>query len=354
MRTRTFTAAAALAWAFAASVGSEQAAFVETDSHRDHDGSVYFLRWSPDGSRVASAGGDGAVVVRALAGGEPIRLRGHKAEAWGLSWSPDGSKIVSVALERGARIWDLGSGREEALLEWPGSGAYSVAWSPDGRTIAVGAATGMIYSYDYPSGKPLAQWQAHLGELSSAIICLAWSPDGGRLASGSIDFTAKIWDLRSVRAEGAAVSAGAAQSTGAAAGIASDAAPLVTLKAATSARNDINGIAWSPDGTRLATAGQDGRVRVWDLETGTQVRALFHGGWVRGVAWSPDGKLIAASGNSRTITLWDAASGESRGSLGGHASPVWALQWSPDGSILASGSGLYGSKGGDCSLRFWR
>lgn len=111
-----------------------------------------------------------------------------------------------------------------------------------------------------------------------------------------------------------------------------------------------SGIAISQDNTRVATAGSDGVLRIWDAATGHSADwklAYGHADGLRAVAYNPSGTLIATAGQDRTIRLWDAATSRTVRVLHGHAARIKSLEFSPDGSRLASGS-IY-----DHTIRVW-
>ncbi|NWF70123.1 MAG: TIR domain-containing protein [Chloroflexi bacterium] len=106
-------------------------------------------------------------------------------------------------------------------------------------------------------------------------------------------------------------------------------------------------LAWSPDGTRLASASSDCTVRVWDAITFAPIATLTgHRAEIWSTSWSPDGTRLASASADKTLRIWNMQTYQPLQVLQEHSDQVWDVQWSPDGTQFASASM-------DNTLRIW-
>ena len=101
----------------------------------------------------------------------------------------------------------------------------------------------------------------------------------------------------------------------------------------------VRSVCFSPNGKRLASAGTDGTVKVWDAETG-QEKLIFtgHTSEVRSVCFSPDSKRIVSGSGDRTVKVWDAETGQEKLTFKGHTNSVLSVCFSPNDKQIVSGS----------------
>ncbi|MCH7761137.1 protein kinase [candidate division TA06 bacterium] len=110
----------------------------------------------------------------------------------------------------------------------------------------------------------------------------------------------------------------------------------------------VRSVAFSPDGSLLASGSDDKTIRIWRVEDGTLLQTLKgHTMWIRSVAFSPDGSLLASGSDDNTVRLWRVEDGKPLRTLKEHQKPVFSVALSPDGSLLASGSF-------DKTIHLWR
>jgi WD40 repeat protein len=196
----------------------------------------------------------------------------------------------------------------------------AIAFSPDGKRLAVGLQDGRIQIHDLKDAGG-ATITLESKEPFYSVATLAFSPDGNYLAMAWTRVV--VWDVR--RAE-----------------------VVATLRVP---YGRIGAVGFSPDGCLLAAAGWDRAAHIWNLETRKavsvfQARSADPDGThlveaklpLVTLAFSPDGKRLATAGADRVIWIWDVASGILKNTLRGHTMTITSLGFTPDNRLLISGS----------------
>lgn len=117
--------------------------------------------------------------------------------------------------------------------------------------------------------------------------------------------------------------------------------PVIQTYVTYSGPSNMYTVAWSSNGTWIASAGSGSTIEIWAASTGTNLLNPLNSGApvVYSVAWSPDNTRIVSGQKDGTIQIWDAASGNNVANWQGHSKQVNSVAWSPDGNYIASGGG---------------
>jgi WD40 repeat protein len=279
-----------------------------------------FVSISPDGTLAVSPCNDALsqrlVLWNVESGQEVKTFVGHKQGITCAAFSPSGDHIVSGSSDQTVRVWDVGTGRELACLAGHTGDVNALAISPDGAWAVSGSGDywgGECHDFgcrlwDLQRGKWLRSFRGHTGPVSS----VAFSPDGQLVVSGGGDDTLRLWkvatgdEVRCLRGGG----------------------------------NEITSVAFSPDGRHvLSGSDYNGEVKLWDITNGQEIRAFKgHTERIWSVGFSRDGRrAFSTSGTwadlgyrvaglkvgswrtvDCTVRIWDVETGTQLQCIEGH------------------------------------
>lgn len=282
-------------------------------AYEDHKGVVYSVAFSPDGMTLASAGKDGALFLRDMAGHryDVIERELNTLAVHSVAYAADGALLVGGAFGwHGFRQDKAGSWQVFGLPRATPTNSLAML---DESTLAVGtgernhpsAPAGAFELWDLASGRRREPRFIEPNGVRAVAVC----PEKKLVAWATCHSKVKVWDIRKAK-------------------------PFEFPQPKTCVA-----VAMSPDGRHLAAA-LDWGVKIFDLERRHELFELKHRGTVHAISYSPDGSSIATGSWDQTVKLWDAATGRERAVFKWPIGRVYCLAYAPDGLRLAAGGDL--------------
>ena len=330
---------------------------------RGGDNAIYRITFSHDSKLLATASWDSTVRIWVV---PSMRMHGpplhHDNQVQNVAFSPDDGLLASVGVDSKIRLWDVSSGRPyHAPITGSSSEIHGVAFSPDGDTLATTDTDGLVRIWN------TATWTLRDPPLTGhtgAARDVAFSPDGQRVITASWDHTVRIWDMAvtasvsrplmgahgplnatAVRGDGLVAAAGDDSKVYVwRAGNGRPGGPPISANC-----GPVYHLAFSPSGDLLAMACDDGSAKVWDMRVGRwrgQAVQREQGIYVTSVAFSPDGTILASADSAGRVVLSAVSSGREIGAIDTGIQTIQRAVFSHDGRLIATASV-------DRTLRLW-
>ncbi|MCC7377466.1 MAG: WD40 repeat domain-containing protein [Verrucomicrobiales bacterium] len=312
------------------------------------------LRFESTGDRFVSASDDNTARVWSMATGELLReIRTPGSPILDADFTPDGLHLVTVDtfLTNAVKIWELGSGNLAGFLPMTNLAVQRCLYAPSGHLVTV-SGDRRVTRWNTVSGAKVRTYEGIVGD--TALIQDLWFPNETTLAATSNDGRVYLWNLES----GELLKVVIGNPVMASSGVAGDSLVVEAgldyvigirqLPSGDTLRRFVghttsthSGVAFSPDGRFVLSAGTEAAARLWDRKTGALIRTLVGSpAGTMAASFSSDGRHVLTTVGlpNPSARLWNAETGEVERDFGWSGSWPSSAALSKDGSRVAAGA----------------
>ena len=286
--------------------GEAAALLVERGRLAGHADAVWSACFSPDGSRIATAGKDQSVIAWDIAKETPVRtLPKHAQEVRALAFTSEAGQLVTAS-GLTVRLWDAGV--ERRRFSGHAGAVRCLTVCESGQSLLTGSEDRTVRFWELQTGREVQRYSRH----TAGVTCLAVIPGTDHVISGGRDQTLRIWDVRNGH----------------------------DVRVMSPGSGAVLAVAVTPDGRFAASAHFDTLIRLWDIASGAELRRCEgHRQMVTSLAFTPDGRWLLSGSQDQTVRLWDVQTACELSSVSSSAAGINAVAISPDGQkALAAGS----------------
>jgi len=277
-----------------------------------HIAPVSSLSCSPSGKYLASASEDRTIRIWRLTDNKcEMVLSGHLEPVWSVAYSPDGKYLASGSDDNTVRIWNTNDGACIKILTGHTKYVVSVAFSPDGKYVASGSMDKSVKIWQLSDSECIRSFSQH----ADPVVSISYSPDGKFIAAGSGQII-KIWQVSNGTCIGSLTghSDFITNVTFSPNGRYVASAGGQTIKiwrvgnwecidTLTGHESDIKAVSYSSDGEYLASCDESGRIKIWDISSGNNIKNISVAEGTNSICFSRDGKSIISGYKSGVIEI---------------------------------------------------
>ncbi|MBE7557267.1 MAG: WD40 repeat domain-containing protein [Anaerolineales bacterium] len=289
--------------------------------YRAHEADVRSIVITPDERFIISGAGDETVKIWDVHSGEELLiLHGHTGAVNAVAITPNGQFIISGSEDKTVKIWDVHSGEELLTLYGHTGAVNAVAVTPDGQFIISGSEDKTVKIWNTLSGENLLDYSEH----SSAVEAVIVTPDGQFVISGGGYDKIRVWNIQS----GEVIAVFIDERGG---GL----CPHYVRALAVNQSGELIIVGVGEPGMRKSEGEQ---LVIWDIVSKKKTLSKVLDYNVDAVMFTPDDHFMIAGTTQGKIIIWDIESGEQVHTLKGHSREVYAICIFDNGRIIASGS----------------